>query len=58
MPKWLEQTLCDNKLAAPLSRRTFLRSHHASYTYESYVFTVSNMCAEEDPISFEEAHDS
>ena len=30
MPKWLVQTLCDGKLAAPLSSHTCLGSHHAS----------------------------
>ena len=55
MPKGLVQTLCDNKLASPLSICTRLGSHHASYTYESYVFVASNMCDEEEPVSFDEA---
>ena len=58
MPKWLVQTLRDSKLAAPLSSHTRLGSHHASYTYESYAFAASNMCDEEEPLSFDEAHDS
>ena len=55
MPKWLVQTLHDSKLSTPLSSRTCLGSHHASYTYESYDFAASNMCDKEEPISFDEA---
>ena len=58
MPKWLVQTLRDSKLATPFSRYSILRSHHASYTYESYDFMASNMCDEKEHVSFDEAHDS
>ena len=47
MPKWVVLTLGDSKLDAPLSSRTCSGSHHASYTYESYTFAVSNMFDEE-----------
>ena len=58
MPKWLVQTLRDNKLATPLPSRTRSGSHHASYTHDSYAFVASSMCNEEEPISFDEAHSS
>ena len=58
MPKWLVQTLCDNRLATPFFSRTHSGSHHASYTHDTYAFSASSMCNEEDPISFDEAHSS
>ena len=58
MPKWLVQTLHDNKLATPLPSRTCSGSHHASYTHDRYAFATSSMCNEEEPILFDEAHSS
>ena len=58
MPKWMVQTLCDNKLATPLPSRTRRGSHHASYTHDMYAFAVSSMCTEEETILFDEAYSS
>ena len=56
MPKWLVvQTLRDSKLDAPLSTRTCSGSHSADFALDSYDLVVSNMCDEEEPVSFNEA---
>ena len=58
MPKWLVQTLCDNKLDAPLSRRTCSGSQHVSYASDCYALAVASLCDEEEPVSFDEAQNS
>ena len=58
MPKWLVQTLRDNKLATPFPSHTRSGSHQSSYTHDSYAFAVLSMCNEEQPILFDEAHSS
>ena len=59
MPKWLVQIfLCDSKLNAPLSIRTCSGSHSADYASDCYALAVSNMCDEEEPVSYNEAHNS
>lgn len=58
MPKWLVQTLHDSKLNAPLSSRTRSGSHSTDYVSNSYALAVSNMCDEEEPLSYNEAHNS
>ena len=55
MPKWLVQTLRDSKLNAPLSSRTHFGSHNADYAPDCYALAVSNMCDEEEPVSYNEA---
>ena len=58
MPKWLVQTLHDSKLDAPLSRCTHSDSHSADFASNSYALAISNMCDEEEPVSFNEAQNS
>ena len=58
MPKWLVQTLRDSKLNAPLSTRTRSGSHSADYASDCYALAVSNMCDEEEPVSYNEAQNS
>ena len=41
MSKWLVQTLCDSKLATHLP---------------NYTFNASNLCDEEELVSFDEGH--
>ena len=55
MPKWLVQTLRDSKLNAPLSSCTRSGSHSADYASNCYALVVSNMCDEEEPVSYNEA---
>ena len=55
MPKWLVQTLRDSKLNAPLSSCTRSGSHSADYASDCYALAVSNMCDEEEPVSYNEA---
>ena len=55
MPKWLVKTLRDNKLDAPLPSRTCHGSQRASYASDCYALTVSSICDEEEPVTFNEA---
>ena len=55
MPKWLVQTLCDNKLDAPLSSRTRFGSQHTSYASDCYALAVSSLFDEDEPITFDKA---
>ena len=55
MPNWLVQTLRDSKLNAPLSSHTRFGSHSADYASDCYALAVSNMCDEEEPVSYNEA---
>ena len=50
--------MCDSKLDAPLSGHTRLGSHSADFASKSYALAVSNMCDDEEPVSFKEAHNS
>ena len=52
------QTLRDRKLDAPLPSHTRSGSHSADFTSYSYALAVSNMCDEEEPVSFNEAKNS
>ena len=58
LPKWLVHTLRDRKLDAPLSSRTRLSSHSASYVSNCYPFAISSLCDEFEPIPFDEAQNS
>ena len=58
MPKWLVLTLPDNKLDAPLPSHTRHGSQHASYASNCYALSVSSMCDEEEPVTFNEAQNS
>ena len=58
MPKWLVQTLHDSKLNVTLSTRTRSGSHSVDYASNCYALAVSNMCDEEEPVSYNEAHNS
>ena len=55
MPKWLVQTLHDSKLNVPLSSCTCSGSHCTDYASDCYALAVSNMCDEEEPVSYNEA---
>ena len=55
MPKWLVQTLRDNKLDAPLASCTCLGFHDASYASDCYALAVSSLCDESEPVTYEEA---
>ena len=56
MPKWLVQTLRDSKLDAPLSSRTRFGSQNISYASDCYALAVSSLCDEDEPVTFDEAH--
>lgn len=58
MPRWLVQTLRDSKLDAPLFICTCLGSHSADFELESYALAISNMCDEEELVSFNETQSS
>ena len=54
MPKWVVQTLRDDKLGAPLPYCTHVGSHHASYINDCYAL-VASLCNEEKLVTFNEA---
>ena len=55
MQIYMMQTLHDSKLDAPLSSRTRSGSHSASYVSDCYAFTLSSLCDESEPVTFDEA---
>ena len=58
VPKWLLQTLQDNKLDVPLSYRTRSSSHSASFASNCYGMAGSSLCDQNEYVSFDEAQNS
>ena len=52
MPKWLVQTLHDNKFDAPLSSRTRFGSQQTSFASDCYALAISSLCDEDKPVTF------
>ena len=58
MPKCLVQIVCDTNFTTPLSSHTLYGSQHALFAHDCYASFVSNMCYEEEFVSFDESQNS